>query len=136
MTLVAAIAALQVHAKAAGAKDAPPLPAETAIGYPFSVCYPATGSISAETAGAQKDLMTVNLDLHVNRIDLPTDVQTILSFFTAFAPLLIADPTLGGAVDTIVMEQDDPIRWNFGQMQYAEIKTVGLRYAIKLKIRS
>ena len=133
MTLRAAIEKLQTHAKTAGANDAPVDPTETAVAWPFSVCYPASGKIIAETAGAEKDLHTLFLDLHVNRQDLPTDVYTVLSFLESFKPLLIADPTLGDTVDTIQMGDDVPISYEFGEMSYGSTKTVGLRFTIIVK---
>ena len=113
MTLAAAIAALQAHALTAGASEAPDLPTETNITWPFSVCYPGSGKIIGESAGMEKDLIT--------------------AFLEAFKPLLIADPTLGGTVQTIVMDNAQPIRFEFGRMSYAGVETLGFRFSIILK---
>lgn len=135
MTLRAAIEKLQAHAHTAGANEYPTDPVEANVVFPFSVVYLSSGIIMAESGGAERDLATVYLDLHVNRVNLPTDVVAVLSFYEAFKPLLIADPTLGGTA-VIQMDEANPIKVEFGGMKYAEIETVGLRYSITLKKRS
>ena len=136
MALRDAIIALQAHAATAGANEYPDDPVEANVAWPFSVCYPATGRITAESSGIDKALHTLWMDVHVNRQDLPTDVQTMLSFMEAFLPLLVDDPTLGGAVQTILMGEEAPITYQFGEMEYAGVKTVGFRFTITVKIRS
>jgi hypothetical protein len=133
ITLKPAIAELQKHAKNAGAKEAPTLPPETNVSFPFSVCYPAIGNFAGQSGGWEKDLTTVYLDVHFNRVDLPTDVDAVIMFLDDFKPLLIADPTLGGTVDTLQMSDTNPIPWEFGQMKYAGQETLGLRFRITFK---
>lgn len=136
MTVRDAIVRLQIHAKSAGALEAPTDPTESVIAFPFSACYLSRARIMGESAGAERDLVTVNLDLHINRIDLPTDVQKALSFYEAFKALLIADPTLSGTVDVVLMDESNPIDVTFGEMNWGAVKTVGLRWAITFKQRS
>ncbi|MCZ2078370.1 MAG: hypothetical protein LC130_25645 [Bryobacterales bacterium] len=132
-TLRAAITQLQVHALASGAQEAPVDPPEGNAGFPFSVCYPGSGTIKSETYNVRRDLASVVLDYHINRQNLPTDVEAVESFLEAFPDLLINDPTLGGAVDTIRF--DEGISYQFGEMEYAGVPTVGLRFTIPVKLR-
>ncbi|MGW8177399.1 MAG: hypothetical protein ACWGQW_01165 [bacterium] len=133
MTLRTAIQALQDHAITAGAKDAPDDATESALAFPFSICYPASGRIVARPGASEKGLHTIILDLHVNRVDLPTDIQLALTWFEAFKALLIADPTLNGTVNVIEMNEETPISYAFGQMNYAGTTTVGWRFNITVK---
>lgn len=135
MSLRNAIVRIQTHALSAGAREAPTDPTESNIAFPFAVCYPSRMRVQGESGGGERDLVTVHLDLHVNRQDLPTDVQQVLNFYEAFKPLLIADPTLSGTVDTILMDSSNPIDVTFGEMMYGTVKTVGLRWAITFKQR-
>lgn len=135
-TLRTVISAIQAHALTAGAKEAPTDPTEAANVFPFSVCYPETGSIGAEAQGQRRDLTTLVLDLHVARALLPDDIQGALPFYESFPDLLINDPTLGGTVSTINMSADSRITWEFGEMTYAGQPTLGWRFHIPVKLRS
>ncbi len=44
---------------------------------------------------------------------------------------IMADPTLGGTVDTVV----DPITYTFGAMEWAGLETIGYSYEIVVKIQ-
>lgn len=134
MTLRAAITQLQTHALAAGASEAPIDPPEGNAGFPFSVCYPSTGTIRLEGANTRRDLHSLFLDFHLSRQNLPTDVEAAEVFLEAFPDLLINDPTLGGAVDTIRF--DEGITYQFGNLSYGSLETIGFRFTIPVKIRS
>lgn len=133
ITLLPVIEKLQAHSRTAGATEAPTLPFETNAVFPFSICYPANGTFAGQSGGWEKDLTTVYLDVHFNRINLPTDVEAVIGYLDDFKPLLIADPTLGGTVSTLQMSDTQPIPWEFGQMKYADQDTIGLRFRITFK---
>lgn len=136
MALRDAILRVQVHAKSAGAQDAPDDPTEGAGVFPFSVCYPNAGTIEGEAVGARKDLIDLYLDYHLTRQNLPVDVQAALAFLEAFPSYLINDPTLNGTVDTILIGKDESkIRFVFGKMEYAGQETIGFRFTIPVKLR-
>jgi hypothetical protein len=133
MTLRDAITRIQTHAATAGAYEAPVDPPEGNAGFPFSVCYPGSGTIRTETQGARRELSSLVLDYHLNRQNLPTEVQTAEAFLEAFPDLLIDDPTLNGSVETIRF--DEGIAYQFGQMEYAGVETIGFRFSIPVKLR-
>jgi len=135
-TLREAISAIQAHAITAGAQEAPTDPTESNVKFPFSVCYPSTGTIGGEAQAQRRDLVNLFLDYHVARQLLPQDVQTALTFYEAFPDLLINDPTLGGNVSALNMGRDNGISFQFGQMEYAGIDTIGFRFTIPVKVRS
>lgn len=133
ISLIPVIQKLQAHARTAGVKEAPDLPIESNVAFPFSICYPTIGTIEGLPGQGEKDLTTLNLDIHTNRLDLPTDILAIVTVFEALKPLLIADPTLGDTVNTMLLGSDQPIQWTFGQMKYANVDTVGFRISIRIK---
>lgn len=128
-TLKEVFVVLQQHAKTAGATDNPTLPTEGALSFPFSVVYPGTGTIISESDGIEKDLHQIILDVHINRVDLPTDIDSALTFFETFKALLVADTMLGMKADTIVY----PVDYEFGGMKYSETDTIGYRFRITVK---
>lgn len=132
INISSAIARVQVHALAAGAKEAPTHPTETNVQWPFSVCYPGNGSIVQGPGGGRKDLAVIFLDVHFNRVNLPLDVQAAETFYDAFGALLIADPKLNGTVATIRF--DEGIEWEFGEMKWAKQETLGFRFKIPVKM--
>lgn len=134
MALRNAIIKLQSYALLAGAKEAPNDPTEGAVEFPFSVCYPNAGQISSLSGQARKDITTLFLDFHVSRSNLPADMQAVLGFFEKFPDYLIRDPRLGDTVNTIVFDAPG-ISFQFGEMSYGDIKTVGLRFSIPVKMQ-
>lgn len=125
------IAKIQAHALTAGAKEAPTDPVESNVRFPFSACYPGTGRIMAGASETRKDIDSFVLALHVNRAHLPIDVKTAETFYDAFGALLVADPTLGGTVNTILL--DEGIGWEFGNMKWGGLETVGFKFTIPVK---
>lgn len=141
MVLKNVFQALQVHAVAAngtagGGLSAPQFPPEGIAEFPFTAVYPRTGTILGEASEARRDLVDIYFEYHLARQNLPVDVETALNFFENFPNRLIADPTLGGTVSTIVMDRDTGgIRWEFGEMSYMSLKTIGYRFTITVKLR-
>lgn len=131
-TLLQAFEKIQAHALTAGAKDAPTLATESTMAFPFSVVYPGSGTIGSESAGQERDLHNITLDVHVNRVDLPTDIGTAMEFFEEFKALMVADTMLGNTVSTIIY----PMQYQFGNMEYAGTKTIGFRFSIVVKQRT
>lgn len=146
MVLKDAIVKLQAHAQAAWDAtvygdthplEAPPMPPEGNAGFPFCVCYPGNGNVTTETIQVRKDLATVFMDFHMGRENLPVNVEAALLFYDEFPTRLIADPTLDGTVSTIVLDgEGGGIGWQFGELSYATVKTIGYRFTINLKLRT
>ena len=135
--LTTVIAVLQGHAQTAGALDTPTLPTEGNIVTPVSQCYLRTADITSTPGPAEKDMVTVYVDVHFARINLPVDTNLVYSFYEVFKGLLIGDPTLGATVNTLQMaEGTSPIHVEFGEMEFGGSKTLGLRWSIRFKMET
>ncbi len=134
MTLIAAIARLQVHAGSlSGVKYAPAYPPESADAYPFAIAYPESGVFQRMTDW-DKGLHTIVVEIHVNPANLPTAVAAALPYIEAYPALLLADPTLAGAVQTIQASEEAPLTYKFGRMSYAGVDTIGVQFKVTVKI--
>lgn len=134
MALVDVFAVIQAHAIAAGSAEAPTQATEANFGFPFSIVYPDEGVIIGEAGLGMRNLDTLIFDFHVARQLLPADIAVAIAFFEKFNPLIIADPTLGGTVETMIT--DGNFRWKFGVLKYASVETIGYRYWFPIKRRS
>lgn len=113
-----------------GMKQAPTAPIESPGGvFPFAVTYEYTGTFQAESGGFGHDLVTLFVDIHVQRFMLPESIALAMSFREPFLKALIADPTLGGSVSTF-----NEVRHTFGEMMYNNTKTIGYRFEIDIKV--
>lgn len=131
MTVNAAILDLQSKALAlSGMKYAPDSPPEATSAFPFAVSYEASGNLQLRSSGYADDLATIFTEFHVSRQILPKAIETAMAFRDPFLKSIIADPTLGGTVSTIVS-----INKNFGFLEWAKIETVGYRFSITVKVR-
>lgn len=135
MSFVAAVQALQAHALSlSGVMEAPTYPPESINQFPFAVAYPANGRILGVSAQFRRELHTVFVEFHCARTILPTAVEQAITYLTGFPPLLTADPTLGGAVQTVLMDADQPITYEFGRLNWNGIDTIGIRFRVTLKL--
>jgi hypothetical protein len=135
MSFTGAIQALQAHAMAlSGMKAAPDYPPEAANVFPFSVAYPAKGRLVGE-AGWTKALHTIFVEIHCNRSILPKAVEQATGYLTAYPARLLADPTLGGQVDTILMSDGQPVVYEFGRLEWGGVPTVGIRFQVTFKLQ-
>ncbi len=131
MTLEAAIANLQSKALAlSGMKAAPTDPPEASSVYPFAVSYENTGSLELESFGFANDRAVIFTEFHVSRQMLPLAIKTALSLRDPFLKAIMADPTLGGAVSTVV----SPVLRAFGRLEWADTPTIGYRFMTTVKI--
>jgi hypothetical protein len=126
-----AITRLLVMAKAAGCKDAPRKPTESANHFPFAIAYDRSGQLTNITAGnTAYVLVTIYLDMHFTRQILPASVALAQTVRDAMLKQLIADPTLGGAVAGL-----ETITYTFGRMDYGGDPTIGYRLELTFNIR-
>lgn len=128
-----AIANLQTKSKSAGCADAPNYAISTMGPSPFSLAFEGSGDTELISAGFAKDFPTLIVQHHVSANMLPKDIEKAAGLRDTFLKALRDDPTLGGAVDTIVS-----IRRKFGEMAFgtgtSAFKTIGYQYEIKVKI--
>jgi hypothetical protein len=136
MTLKGSIKKLQEYAKQAGVKEAPDYPTEGTQPSPFSIAYPAEGSFVGESAGqVARGLITIYVELHHTRTTLPIDVEDMIDFIYGFAKRVISDPTLSGECDTVQMSNENKINFVFGKMEWADEKTIGIRFEVTIKLK-
>lgn len=113
-----------------GAPDSPPdsLPST----WPYAVCYPGRGEISAIEATTNVEIHTIILELHHGHQELARVVSTIAPYVRNINIALWNDVTLDNTVDTI-----QAIRYTFGLLGWGETdaQTLGIRFEIDVKIR-
>lgn len=131
----AAIARIQAIARAMpGMKEAPAYPPESLNQFPFSLAYLRRGE-SVFEAGWRKDLWTIHWELFFARQLLPAVVEKAMPYGALALAALQADPTLGGAVSTIVASQNSPALSEFGWLEYGSTADpyLGWRFIITVK---
>jgi hypothetical protein len=130
MTIEAAIQDLQDKLLSlSGMKSAPDSPPEGAGAFPFAVTYERTGTLTLNSYGWSTDIVTLWCEIHVSRAILPRAVEQAMSFRDPLLKLIIADPTLGDTVSTVL-----ELRRVFGRLEWGGIETVGYRFEIDIKV--
>lgn len=124
------IAEIQDCAKAAGASSAPDFPPEQTSVYPFAATWPERAEWTSLYSGAMKGLVTVRTEIHVQRRDLPRDVERANVFAQAFPNEIWSDPTLGGNVDTVLSVS----QIEFGPLNWAGTDTLGYVFEVYFKV--
>jgi hypothetical protein len=136
-SLAGAIEFIQATLEAEAAINfAPDYPPEAASLFPFSVCFPTTGSFRIQQAGWRTDLHTLVIEIHYAQTLLAPVIQKAVAELPGLVTALVADVTLGGTVDTIVTGETERIHYAFGQMEYGGKKTVGTQLRIPVKIQT
>jgi hypothetical protein len=69
-------------------------------------------------------------EFHVSRQLLPLAIKTAQSFRDPFLKSIMADPTLGGAVSTVI----SPVLRAFGRLEWGGVETIGYRFQTQVKI--
>lgn len=143
-TLKEAAAALMVLLadNISGLRGAPSEPPESINQFPFAVAWPGSGSaVGDSTPGTYRLLPTLVLEVHVARLDLPTDMEAIYPYLEYVLDVIL-DPdnlTISGNVDTIVFDDDSGgIAFEFGRLDWGDdpgTKTLGWRFTIPVKLR-
>lgn len=104
MALQDAIAALQVIVNAvSGIRQAPEYPPDGVMVYPTAIAYASNGTWTVLTKGGAKALHTLVLDVLFDPTHLPAAVKEAMRLSDALPKAILADPTLGGTVETFGM---------------------------------
>lgn len=131
MTLSAAVARVQAIAKqCTGMKSTPAQPTETVEVLPITISWPEDGTLTPNDATFTTGLHTIRCEMHVNRAMLRLAVQTLTGWAEQFPKLLAGDPTLDGAVDTIVF----PVTYTVQSIQWDDTPTLALVWRVPVKI--
>lgn len=106
-------------------KRAPTYPEEQLNVFPFAVIYASSGDEAGNTPGERISLMTVTIELHVARQDMPRDITKAIPYGDSIPDVFFNDVTIGGVVSTF-----EGITWTFGALDWGAQKTLGYRFLI------
>lgn len=125
-----------------GMKAAPDYPPEDASVFPFAIAYEGAGSWEFGAAGGnygeKKALLSVVVEVHVARVDLPRDAQKAVFYSDAVPNAImkgVRNNLLNNTIDAMGnIETSGLIAMAYGSK---EINTLGYRFICKnIKIRS
>lgn len=126
-----AINALQAHAlEISGIKAAPQKPVSDAGVLPIAIAYISDGNATPSEASFTREFYTLNVDFHVARISLSQAYTQLNAIIPAYFRKLSGDPTLGGAVDTIVF----PASVTVSPTQWDNVVTQMAQFSIQVKV--
>lgn len=114
-------------AKLSGIKEAPVSPPEAMVQFPFGLAY-VSSFTSIGGSGFEEVLDVLVVEIHVARQILPKTFIQALGYRNEIIGILLADPTLGGSVDTYT-----DLSGTFGWLQYAGENHLGWRIEITVK---
>ena len=122
-----------------GIRSAPDSPPERASAFPFLICYIRSGSFQPDNAYTATDTAILGLHtfacaLHVARRDLPRAYELSLPYAELIKNALFKQANLNwnGTIETYT----DPITFEFGNMEYGGVETLGYLFAIPVKIQN
>lgn len=110
-------------------REVPDAPPESNDRFPFAVVYPAAGEFQKLSAGFMVNLHDINIELHVERKDLPRDFNRIVDIFDRIPNQLEEGLEAGrfSAITTwgtIIYIGTDP-------MSYAGVDTLGVIFTME-----
>jgi hypothetical protein len=112
-----------------GIKGAPLEPPDAINNYPFSVCYPDTGTFEIAPTLSKKGLHAVVIELHVNKKGVGASLATAIPFCAAIPNLLFSkllnDNRWNGTIDTF-----RSVSYAYGQFTYGGVETVGFKFTV------
>lgn len=112
-----------------GIQDAPQDAIESVDQYPFAISYLEEGEIEFMSAGWARIFPTIITEFHLSSNILAEAVQSAMTYFHLFVQALIADPTLGDNISTIVSAS-----FLFGRLEWGGDKNIGLRFRLHVKL--
>ena len=119
-----------------GMHEAPSEPRAMAASWPCAMSYAGTGTFDIKPAGCSIGLHHIMTDMFMPRQpDLALSLKTLSAFVDDFAAAVLAKPTLGGKVATIVTGEDGPpLRYSLVNGTLAGVETVALHWDLTVKI--
>ena len=111
-----------------GIREAPASPPENINQFPFSLVYVKSFTSLGGSAGWDEIIDTFAIEIHVSRGNLPANYPTAVGYRTAVHKKLIADPTIGGTVETFT-----DFSGLFGFLKYGTQENLGWQLELKVK---
>ena len=109
-------------------KAAPVAPPESINQFPFSLVYIKKFSTLGGSYHWDEVIDTIGIELHFTRQNLPGAYKAGLACRIELLEKLIADPTIGGSVDTFT-----DFRGAFGGLTYSGQQTIGWQMTLDVK---
>lgn len=109
-------------------------PSESVQPLPFSLAYLGGGSFTATNATVHHNFPVIKVEMHFQRSNLKLAYQQITAAAIEFPKRLVADPTLGGTVVTIVFGRDESIQYTVRPAKFSEVATQLLEFNIPVKL--
>lgn len=100
--------------------------------FPALLVYPYTGEIHILSNGVDKSLHTLAMDIVQGAQSLTDNVLLAETWPDGVRALLVANPTLSGAVTTVV----SPVQYQARAMRYGNNVYFGVRFLIQVKVTS
>lgn len=110
-------------------RAAPDYPIEDAAALPLSIAHLGGGEAQAADATNLIFKPKILLDAHFPRTSMRYAYQLMDEFVPQFMRRLAGDPTLSGAVDTIIF----PVIWSMGSAAWDKVTTQMIRFEITVK---
>jgi maleate cis-trans isomerase len=132
MSVESAIQRLQALALACEGvkiKQAPDYPIDDAAVLPMSIAHIISGTGTANNADTLQFQPTIAVDIHFSRVSLRNAYTQASLIALEYMQRLAGDPTLDGAVDTIVF----PVAFRIVPATWDDVTTQMLRFEIPLK---
>lgn len=129
-TLVQAIAALQdLTGALTGVREAPDYPTGSIGVTPIFLAVPSSGEYTGLNSLLAKNRHVIALQLWVSRKDLARDVKLLTPYIDTVSNMLLANVTLGGTIETIIM----PITYTVGAREYGSATYLVCEWQITVK---
>lgn len=109
-------------------------PTEAAQPFPFCIAYLSAGRFRATNATVHHNFPTIKVEMHFSRVNLKQTYEQINAAALEFPKRLVADPTLDGAVQTIVFGQENEIEYAARPFEYGSIKSFVLEWDLPIKL--
>lgn len=100
--------------------------------FPALIVYPFNGTLEAVSAGLNRGLHVIAVDIVQSRQSLADAVDMAKDWPEVVLAILVANQTLSGAVDAIVW----PVNYKIMPMRYGQDMLFGARFEVRVKILS
>lgn len=114
-------------------KSAPDYPIENADPFPMSIVFVSNISTMATNASTVTMFPVLSMEIHFSRVNLKDTYQKLNEIMIEFPRRIAGDPTLGGAVDTVIMSGDERLEGTVTPFDWGKVQSEMLKFNIKFK---